>query len=166
VSDEQVVVSERLRLEPLSMRHVDALFPVLDDPALHRFIGGDPRTARELARWIEKIGTPPAGERWINWVVLRRDDGEVVGTVQATLVGEEASIAWVTGTEFQGHGYAKEAAARMVEWLRAESGVTRLQAEIHPDHLASQAVARSLGLEPTDEIDDGEVVWRSPATDP
>jgi RimJ/RimL family protein N-acetyltransferase len=37
--------------------------------------------------------------------------------------------------------------------------VTRFVANIHPDHGASAAVARHLGLAPTDEFDDGEVRW-------
>jgi len=168
VSD-QIEVSPRLRLVPLSTDHLDEPFSLLDDPALHGFTGGDPRTREELDRWIRAVaagGPPDRSERWCNWVVVRRDDDAVVGTVQATVVGSEASLAWVTGTAFQGRGYAKEAAAGMVAWLRDLAGVTRSRAAIHPDHRASQAIARSLGLAPTDEIDDGEVVWRSPVAEP
>jgi RimJ/RimL family protein N-acetyltransferase len=153
-------------LSPIARADLDQLFRVLNDPALHTFIGGEPRTREDLGAWIEAVadgGPSDGGERWLNWVVRRRDDDEVVGTVQATVVGDEASIAWVIGTAFQGHGYAKEAAAGMVSWLRAKARVVRMRAAVHPEHLASQAVARSLGLEPTDEVDDGEIVWRSPS---
>jgi RimJ/RimL family protein N-acetyltransferase len=154
-------------LEPISSAHVDALFPVLDDPILHRFTGGEPMTAQGLARWIDRVGSQaPPDERWLNWVVRRRSDGAVIGTVQATVVGDEASIAWVVGTSFQGNGYAKEAAAGMAGWLTSEAGVRRLRAAVHPDHAASQAVARSIGLAPTEEIDDGEIVWRRWVPDP
>lgn len=157
-------VTPRLFLEDLAPSHLDELQVVLDDPALHVFTGGEPHTREELTRWIDIVvaGRSPDGrERWRNWVIRRRDDGRAVGTVQATVVGSEASIAWVLGTAFQGRGYATEAAGAMVAWLRAEAGVTRLRAAIHPDHLASQAVARSLGLRPTSEVIDGEIVWRS-----
>jgi hypothetical protein len=40
---------------------------------------------------------------------------------------------------------------RLVVWLRAA---------IHPEHATSSAVARSIGLAPTTEVVDGEVVWR------
>jgi hypothetical protein len=42
----------------------------------------------------------------------------------------------------------------------ATSGVVWFRAEIHPEHEASAAVARSIGLAPTTEVVDGEVVWR------
>jgi RimJ/RimL family protein N-acetyltransferase len=163
------VDTERLTLAPLRAADLDRLFAVLDDPTLHDFTGGEPRSGGELADWIDAVaaaGSPDGRERWLNWVVRRRDDDEVVGTVQATVVGDEATIAWVIGSAFQGQGLAKEAGAGMVSWLRAHDGVTRFRATIHPDHLASQAVARSLGLEPTDEVDDGEIVWRTPPARP
>jgi hypothetical protein len=43
--------------------------------------------------------------------------------------------------------------------------VVWLRAAIHPDHVASAAVAHSIGLAPTSEVVDGEIVWRGmPAT--
>ena len=153
------------------MRDTDALFAVLDDPALHTFMGGEPRTRVELEAWIAAVepGRSPDGtQRWCNWVVVVSETGSVAGTVQATVEGDEASLAWVIGTAFQGHGYAKEAAAAIVTWL-ADRGVSRIRASIHPDHAASGSVADSLGMLPMDELEDGEIVWCSsgpPATGP
>jgi len=161
----------RLRLEPLAVRDTDALFAVLDDPALHDFTGGEPRTRTELGAWIiaaEPGRSSDGMQSWCNWVVVVFETRSVAGTVQATIEGDEASLAWVIGTAFQGRGYAKEAAAAIVTWL-AERGVSRFRASIHPDHSASGAVAGSLEMRPTDELVDGEVVWRSsgpPAIDP
>ena len=161
----------RLRLEPLTVRDSGALFAVLDDPALHTFTGGEPRTRAEFDAWVAAVepGHSPDGmQAWCNWLVVVIETGSVAGTVQATVEGGEASLAWVIGTGFQGHGYAKEAGAAMAAWL-ADQGVTRFRATIHPDHAASGAVADSWGMKPTDEVVDGEVVWRStrpPATDP
>ena len=163
--------TRRLRLEPLTVRDTDVLFPVLDDPALHVFTGGRPRTRAELEAWITAVepGHSPDGtQSWCNWLVVVIETGSVAGTVQVTVEGDDASLAWVIGAASQGQGYAKEAAAAMAAWL-ADQGVTRFRATIHPDHAASGSVADSLGMQPTDELVDGEVVWRSiepPATDP
>jgi len=163
--------TRRLRLEPLTVRDADALFAVLDDPALHRFTGGEPRTLAELEAWIAAVepGRSPDGtQTWCNWLVVVIETTSVAGTVQATVEADEASLAWVIGTDFQGRGYAKEAVAAMAAWF-ADQGVTRFRATIHPDHAASGSVADSLEMQPTDEFVDGEVVWRStgpPATHP
>lgn len=158
------IATPRLRLEPMAPADIDELFPVLDDPSLHTFIGGAPKTRDELEEWIRFVvgGRSQDGdERWCNWVVRRRADGRAIGTAQATILGGEATLAWVIGSDFQGHGFAKEAATAVAGWIQAQ-GVARLRAAIHPEHAASGGVARSIGLEPTEDRDDGEVVWRSP----
>jgi len=68
-----------------------------------------------------------------------------------------ATVAWVVGTAFQGLGYASEAAVSLVDRLREEGW--SVVADIHPDHGASQQVARAAGLAPTDEVVDGETRW-------
>jgi RimJ/RimL family protein N-acetyltransferase len=151
----------RLRLDPLTLDDADDLFAVLDDPRLHTFTGGAPMTRDALEKWIEFVvpgRSPDGAEVWRNWVIRVRDEGRAIGTAQATIVGDEATLAWTIGTAWQGHGYAKEAAAAVELWV-ATSGVVWFRAAIHPEHAASAAVARSIGLAPTSEVVDGEVVW-------
>jgi RimJ/RimL family protein N-acetyltransferase len=47
-----------------------------------------------------------------------------------------------------------------MEWLRGR-GIARFVAHIHPDHAASAAVARHLGLTAGDPRADGETRWTS-----
>ena len=158
--------SERLHLEPLAVEHADEMFAVLDEPDLHVFTGGRPATLKELRTRYERLvvgHSHDGSERWLNWVVRRRDDGSAVGTVQATVTKQDgtltAEIAWVIGTGHQRQGFAREAALAMVGWLR-DNGVTTVVAHVHPLHEASKAVARALGLTATDAVVDGEVRWQ------
>jgi RimJ/RimL family protein N-acetyltransferase len=137
---------------------------VLADPALYEFTGGeppDPQTLRErFARLV--IGHSDDGaEIWHNWIVRTNADRAAVGTVQATLSPGEttAEIAWVIGFPWQGLGYASEAAQALVAWLDG-LGVTTITAHIHAVQHASTAVATRAGLTATDELEDGERVWR------
>jgi RimJ/RimL family protein N-acetyltransferase len=159
--------SERLVLEPLRPRHADELAPVLDDHSLHRFIGGEPLGLEDLrARFEDQArGRSPDGrDWWLNWVVRERSTCRPVGTVQATVSRSEpervAELAWVIASADQGRGFAKEAVAIIAGWLGG-CGVSRLRAHIHPEHEASMAVARSVGLAPADVVVDGEVRWES-----
>ncbi|MGZ4602692.1 MAG: GNAT family N-acetyltransferase [Kineosporiaceae bacterium] len=38
----------RLDLEPLRVEHAEEMAPLLDDPELHRFIGGEPARLEQL----------------------------------------------------------------------------------------------------------------------
>lgn len=68
-------------------------------------------------------------------------------------------VAWVVAGQAQGQGYGKEAARSLV--LRLHESGWLVVAYIHPDHLASQHVARAAGLSPSSELRDGEVRWTS-----
>jgi RimJ/RimL family protein N-acetyltransferase len=156
----------RLRLVPLRPDDADEMASVLGDDRLHEFIGGHPLTAAELRDRYTRLaaGAPDPGETWLNWIVRRREDLAAVGTIQATLTtrnGRRTShVAWVIGVDFQGRGFASEAAEALVEWLWGE-GMDDVVAHIHPDHRASALVAARAGLEATDEEFDGETVWRA-----
>src|SRR5437868_3996548 len=159
---------------------------VLDDPRLHRFIGGEPLTRDELRARYEHLAAGPAPfhqECWLNWVVRRVRDGQAIGYVQATVkpahpgfmvtpqdtgstvtpspARNVTSIAWVIGMPYQGFGFASEAARALVDWLRTH-GAGEIVAAIHPENAASGTVAARLGMRPTAETADSETVWRLP----
>jgi len=158
-----VLNGERVCLEPLRVEHADELAPVLDDPLLHTYIGGEPADVDQLrARYRRQVvgRSADGAQRWLNWLVRRRKDAQALGTVQATVSETEdeltAEVAWMIGTAHQGQGYARQAAALMARWLRNQ-GVDTLIAHVHPQHDASMAVARAIGLAPTATIIEGEV---------
>ena len=157
--------SERLWLKPLAVEDSREMAPLLDDPQLHRYIGGKPLSADDLRALYarQSVGRSKDGdERWLNWIVRLRDNDHAVGYVQATvtLANEQptADVAWVIGSRYQTHGYATEAALLMVDWLRSQTDCA-ITAHIHPDHLASEAVASRLGLHPTTHVVDDEILW-------
>jgi RimJ/RimL family protein N-acetyltransferase len=160
--------TERLDLEPLTVAHSSQLAAAFDDPALHEFIGGRPLTAAAMARRNARLETRRSADGsqvWANWVLRIRHTGEAIGTVQATLptagpAAGAAELAWVVARPAQGRGYASEAATSLVTRLR-DDGWT-VVAHIHPDHVASQRVARSAGMSATDVMVDGEIRWTTP----
>jgi RimJ/RimL family protein N-acetyltransferase len=155
------VSTARLELEPLRISHAAEAARAFADERLHTFTGGSPADEAALRdRYARQLrGHSPDGDAtWLNWMVRRRDTRELVGTVQATVTAEAADVAWVVSVPHQGSGFAREAAGAMTGWLR-DRGVRRFTAHVHPDHAASSAVARGLGLLPTDVVVDGEICW-------
>ncbi len=140
----------RLALEPLSAAHAEDAFAHFADAALYRYMTGEPPASvdalrRELARLA--AGSGREGERWLNWLARRRDDGALVGWHQATLTGATASIAWVTFPSHRRSGYAREAAAAVVAWLAAQ-GAREIEAQSDERNLASRRTAEALGFVP------------------
>ena len=157
--------SGRLRLSPLTSEDAAELVVVLSDPSLYRFMGGAPPTLEELqhrCRMLAKRRSPDGEELWLNWVVRDRHTQNALGTLQATVrIGElpVAHIAWVLGTEAQGHGYASESGRALTSFLVGR-GVKKVMAYIHPDHLASNRVAAAIGMEPTQIWEQEERAWQ------
>lgn len=142
---------------------------VLDDARLHTFVGGSPADEAQLRRSYQRRvrGRSEDGrEVWLNWVVRDAETGDALGYVQATVTvpdedGDDATVAhlaWVVGIGYQRQRVASRAAVAMGDWVRAE-GVTTHIADIHPEHTASQRLARRLGMHPTGGLVDGEVRW-------
>jgi RimJ/RimL family protein N-acetyltransferase len=147
--------TERLELLPLEVRYAGEMAGVLSAGELYEFTGGEAPSADELAdryrRQLAGLGRPD--EYWLNWVISL--DGVLVGYVQAT-VTDVAEVAWVVGKDWHRQGIAREAAIGLVGWL---DGDRKIVAHVHPEHAASQAVAKAAGLSRTDQLDDGEEVW-------
>lgn len=170
-----VIGTGRLLLTPLRAADASEMTAVLDDERLHEFTGGSPDGPAELRARYARLaaGSPDPAVSWLNWIVRLRGSGQAVGTVQATVTGGgpgtgdglSAEVAWVIGRPWQGNGYAAEAAAGLAGWLLSE-GATVITACIHPDHHASAGVAARAGLAVTDDVIDGERVWRLTATAP
>lgn len=158
------IETDRLELEPLLREHAKELCPVLSDARLYVFTRERPPDSLadlyERYSLLESRRSPDGTQLWLNWVIVRRDPQVAIGYIQASVDLDYADIAWVVGSAWQGRGYATEAARALVLLLRSQ-GVRRINARVHPKHVASQRVAAKVGLVETDEEVEGETVWVS-----
>jgi len=152
----------RLSLEPLLASHAQDMFPILSDRQLYSFTGDEPPETQmaleERYRYLERRKSPDESQLWLNWLVTLKNDDTPMGYVQATVSKSHTDIAWVIGLQWQGNGYASEAASALVEWLQ-ENGIKAIRCCIHPRHVASQRVAGHAGLNKSSSTEDGEDVW-------
>lgn len=163
--DDSIITTERLTLRPLTVACAVEMVHVLADDELYSFTGGQPPTLPELTSRYESqvAGSGDEREVWFNWIVRRSSDDVAVGFVQTDLIDGVAELAWLLGVQFQGRGYASEAADALRRHF-LEMGALRVTAHIHPDHVASGRVATKIGLTRTTEVDaDGESIWEHSA---
>ena len=144
-----VISTERLTIEPLALRHAQQLFDALNDELVGRFLDGpDVTTVEALEQKIIRVTSdapPERNEVWRNFAVLL--DGRVIGRLEATLHRTVAEVAYVFGPAWWGHGYATEATAWLLHYLR-EAGMSEVWATIAPANTASDRLLARLGFTP------------------
>jgi RimJ/RimL family protein N-acetyltransferase len=108
--------------------------------------------AAELLTSLEKMSGPTLGEWWMVMVDLFDEDrghNETVGDVAVHLdeSGSIAEIGYNLSPDYWGRGYATEAVAAVIDSLYGKHPeLIRLQAQVHPDNVASAGVVERCGL--------------------
>jgi len=145
---EQVIRTPRLLLEPQVEAHAEEMFAVLSDPAIYEYEHEPPASLaalRERFRLLESRRSPDGSQLWLNWVV--RADAEAIGYVQATVFADaRAAVAYVFASRFWGQGYAREAVAAMLDFLREEYGVSVAVAVFKKANSRSRKLLHALGF--------------------
>ncbi len=132
----------RLRLEPLVRAHAAALYPLLQDQRIYRFIPQDPPASLEaLETRYEKLETrrsPDGREAWLNWAMRLRDEPQFIGRLEATVKpGGTALIAYELSPDFWGKGYATEACTWLLGELTRRQGARVVEVMVDTRNAAS-----------------------------
>lgn len=148
-----LIRSDRLRLIPPSMDHLDALAAMWSDPETMRYIGkGIPWTRDEVAARIERGARAHAERGFCFWTVVRNDDGEVLGQAGVTAIdfnGPEIELGYRFGRDHWGRGYATEAARLTIDHAFGPLGLERLVAVAYPENRPSRRVLTKVGFRET-----------------
>ncbi|MFT7723954.1 MAG: GNAT family N-acetyltransferase [Roseateles sp.] len=145
-----LLITPRLRLEPLNDGHLDGLCRLNGDPAVMRYITGQPETREETQAMIGRVQARWAefGHSW--WAFVRRDGGDVIGMGCIQHLGRDPAGPLETGWRLRpdawGRGHASEAARHMVGWAFDTLKPALICAVCHPENTPSSTVMARLGM--------------------
>lgn len=141
--------TKRLTLVPLSMDHLETAYAYSSDPVNTKYMVFLPVDSMEETRkFIEdsqrELEKDTPG--YYEFAVLLGD--KHIGSVNlyfdtAPDIGE---LGWLFLPEYQGRGYATEAAKGLLEWGRDRLGLRHFVAHCDAENRASQAVMKKLGM--------------------
>ena len=171
MTDPDPILTARLRLEPLRPQTLEALLSRdkhAAERAQHRALPDEfvePADDFFLKTQLSRMAARPSGRGWCARVVVRDEDGAVVGHCgfhgPPADVGR-AEIGYTVLPPHRRRGYAVEAAQGLLDWARAQ-GETVVFASVAADNEASLAVLDKLGFRETgvqiDDIDGEERVF-------
>ena len=139
-----------ISLEPLRIDHAPAMLAGLSDPAAYAFLPDDPpeSLAALQARYRRQaVGRSPDGSAlWLNWVIRRQSDGALLGTTQATVTGDLATVAYHVFPPHWRQGIGRAALAATLGLVFDFAGVTLARALVDTRNHASRALLASLGF--------------------
>ena len=142
------LTTDRLTLRAHIM---DDFAPLYDLFATDRaqYMGG-PVAAKQMWYWIAaEVGSWQL-KGFGSWGIIRNSDGAFMGQVGINQPHHfpEPELGWVLLQDFEGHGYAAEAATRARDWYWATFDTDTLVSYITPGNTRSEALAARLGAAP------------------
>ena len=145
-----VLATERLLLRRMDRRDLAVIAAMLGDPAVMRYYPSV-LTRADAEQWLGRRIAQYGSHGYSLWLVVERATGEAVGQVglvpQMVDGVEEAELGWLIASRHWRRGFASEAGAQVRDHAFTVLGRRRVISLIRPENMASQAVARKLGLE-------------------
>jgi [ribosomal protein S5]-alanine N-acetyltransferase len=144
-----VLETQRLILREISLADLDFVAAMLAHPEVMRFW---PKCyhREEAADWIKRQQQRYAGHGIGYWLAVEKKSGQPVGQAGLLVLQvdgvEEIGLGYIMHRPFWRMGYAAEAAAASLDYAFKALGRSRVIALIRPENVASQGVARKLGM--------------------
>ena len=147
----QPIRTDRLLLRRARLGDAEALWRRRNEPTTAELQAWAlPYTRDQAQALIERAAADeePVDGEWFMITIADPADNEVFGDLVLKLKwdGRSAEIGYTLGADHWGKGLATEAANALVDWLLAGGRVTRVEAYLHPDNLASARLLERLGM--------------------
>lgn len=146
-----VMETPRLLLRELTDADHEALYEMYLDPRMNRFLGGPPPPREQYWRQVRETWPAYYARHGFGlWATVRREDGRLLGRcglLAQEIDGErQVEVAYALAPEFQGRGYATEAARACRDHAFRTLDVPHVISLILPDNAASIRVAERNGM--------------------
>ena len=146
-----MIRTERLILRPFSEIDAEDVFEYLKEPAVNCFICMKLNSLEEAKAEMQKR----AHEKEYYFAIVLKENGKVIGEIDAypesacpeeNAVKDTFSPCWMLNKNYQGKGYAYEAAHAFFDYLFCEKGARRIYAYTEDYNISSQRLCEKLGM--------------------
>ena len=154
----RTIETGRLILRPVEALDWREIYRYASLPEVVRYLPYEPFTEDDAAafalRWSEQARQLElAGPHSAEWpemlAVVHKEDGRIIGHIPFERFSPKYStreIGWIFDPQYQGQGYATEAARAVLELAFGELGLHRVVATCDPRNGASYRVMERLGM--------------------
>ncbi len=152
----RIVETLRLTLRPVALGDAREIYRGWAGRAKATRMMNFPRHLNQTASqaWVERCLRNWQEATAFAYMILLRDTGERMGSIEIALQGSAAEIGYILAEQFWGRGYATEATRALVDWAEAQRDIGRISATCHPDNIASSRVIEKAGLHLEGRLED------------
>jgi RimJ/RimL family protein N-acetyltransferase len=149
-----VASTPRLHLRPWTVEDAPATDAIYGDAETMRMFGdGSTFTRAAIAESLADIVNEYAVRGYANYAVIERATNRVIGHCGAHATRHDfAEADWVIGREWQGRGYATEAARAVFLRAFTVDRIEEIVGIVHVDNALSIAVMEKLGMRRGEEL--------------
>ena len=144
------VATQRLTLREIVAADLADLQAINGDPEVTRFLPYQTwESERDAVAWFQRMATLAGGGDARQLVIVRNEDGRVVGTALLFKFDEgsrRVELGYVIGRSYWRQGYAREALQALLSRLFGALQLRRVEAEVNPMNEPSNALLRGLGF--------------------
>jgi RimJ/RimL family protein N-acetyltransferase len=139
----------RVRLEPMTLEHLNALEAVAFDDQIWRYMVTWVKNRDDLKNWVESALQAEQAGTVLPWVTVLKAQSRVIGSTrfmdfdQAHKTTELGST-WLA-PDFHGAGLNAEVKLLQLRFAFDELGLNRVALKTHHENLQSQAAMRKIG---------------------
>jgi RimJ/RimL family protein N-acetyltransferase len=145
------LMTERLLIRPLTPDDLDRHHALFSDPEVVRYLYFGPFDRAAAQEHLERrsVVELPSEGGWINFGVEVQGDGVLIGELAMGFISAghaHYEVGYVFDAAYEGHGYATEGAAMIVELAFAGLGAHRVSGRLDARNDASARVLERLGM--------------------
>lgn len=157
----KILETKRTFLRRLLASDLDNLFTLYRDPEVRRYFPEGTLTLEETKEELEWfLDGHPSYPKLGLWATIHKETGWFIGRcglLPQTIEGRrEVEVAYLLDKAYWGQGLASEVARGLVAYAFERLNVSRLICMIEPGNLASQGVAKNVGMTLEKEMKDDE----------
>lgn len=160
INPSSIVRTDRLTIRRLTAKDFESMFSIYSDAEAMKWCGdGEPISEEACHRWLDVTANNYERRGYGMSVVEHLQTGSVVGYCGLVHPGNQpqAEIKYAFARAHWHQGFATEAASAMLRYGADCHGIQEVIATIHADNIASQRVAKKIGMKHVESIpqDDG-----------
>lgn len=148
--DFPLLKSERLTLRQLSKSDEMPIFLLRSDPSVNRYLHRQPcLSVNDAADFINKVNQSIRRRISFYWAIVHTTTDVLVGTICIFNIAEQkksVEIGFELRPEFQGHGYMKEGAQHVVNFVFQTLQFETIRADAHFSNVRSSKLLSQLNF--------------------